>query len=100
MVLQVACCIITCMLQVAGYMAYVLPLTLAHKAARHRYNAALCSDAIAARVPAVAPLRHRVASLHGCVSLVIRTPPATCAHVVAAELSAGDAVRTARRVPV
>jgi hypothetical protein len=92
-----------CMLHVAGYMAYVLPLTppfvLAHKAARHRCTAALCSDAIAHAL-AVAPLRHRVASLHGCVSLVHRPPPATCAQVVAAELSAGDAVRTARRVPV
>ena len=92
-----------CMLHVAGYMAYVLPLTppfvLAHKAARHRCTAALCSDAIAHAL-AVAPLRHRVASLHGCVSLVLRPPPATYAQVVAAELSAGDAVRTARRVPV
>ncbi len=35
------------------------------------------------------------ASLHGCVPLALRPPPATCAQVVAAELSAGDAVRTA-----
>jgi hypothetical protein len=69
------------MLHVEGHMAYVLPLTppfvLAHKAARHRCTAALCSAAIA-HVPAgCAVCAIVVASLHGCVSLVLRPPPAT-----------------------
>jgi hypothetical protein len=50
--------------------------------------------------PPFSPLRHRV-----CIAAWLhlsRNPSAAghCAQVVAEELSAGDAVRTARRVPV